>query len=94
MTWTVFFLNLVGPIVGRVMAFMGLASVSIVGLTAVLSGLKTLLVDAWGGLPADILGLAGVAGANVAAGTIVGAYVFRVVLWVKLKAVQFMTKSS
>lgn len=85
-----FLLALVQPILARILVALGFSVVSLVGMQALLSTLITATQNAWGGLPSQILALAGLAGVGQALGIITGAVMTRVMIWQLSKATRIM----
>lgn len=74
-------LSLVQPILARVLLALGFSVVSFVGMDMVMNQVISYAQNAWGGLPASILQLAGLAGIGQALGIIMGAVLTRVMIW-------------
>jgi hypothetical protein len=72
---------MMAPLVARVLMAVGFSVVSVVGVTTVLSQLKSLFVAQALGLPAAGLQLALLSGMGVAAGIVFGAVTTRMALW-------------
>lgn len=64
--------------VARVLASMGLGVVTVTGFTVAWNSLKNLIVSNFQGFPADIAGLAGLAGVGEGLGIVLGAITARV----------------
>lgn len=75
-----FLIAMVGPVMARWLASMGLSLVSMAGLSIAYYGLRDRLVAAIGGLPGDAVQLAGLFGIWEALGIVLGAFVF-VITW-------------
>lgn len=76
-----FLLALVQPMIARILVALGFSIVSLVGMDAVLNTLIQQLQGAWGGLPSQLLQLAGLAGIGQALGILMGAVLTRVLIW-------------
>lgn len=74
-------LRLVGPIVARVLAALGLSLLTVKGADIAVDRLKTIVVEGANGLPSQALSLFLLAGGGVALNMIFGAITFRVVYW-------------
>lgn len=85
-------MGLVGPMVLRALTTLGLGLITFTGVAAALDGLIQQAVSNYQSIPADILGLAGLAGVPQAVGIICGAMVARVGLWVASSATKWITK--
>lgn len=77
-TWL---LSLVQPLIGRILAALGFSVVSILGMEAMLTQLKTSLVSGLGGLSADMFNVFLLAGGGQALGIITGALTTKLLLW-------------
>lgn len=77
-TWL---LAMMGPLAARILLTLGFSVVSIVGMEAVISGIKTQLITSLGAVPAAGLNLALLAGSGEALGIIFGAITTRLLLW-------------
>lgn len=77
-TWL---LSLLQPAIGRILTALGFSVVSVVGMQAMLSQLRTQLVSGLGGLSADMFNVFLLAGGGQALGIIMGALTTRVLLW-------------
>lgn len=76
-----FFLSLVGPVVSRVLAALGLSLLTVKGADIAVDRLKSIVVDGANALPSHALSLFLIAGGGVALNMIFGAITFRVVYW-------------
>lgn len=85
-----FLLALVQPILARILVALGFSVVSLVGMQALLDGLISATRNAWGGLPSQLLALAGLAGIGQALGIIMGAVLTRVLIWQLSRATRIM----
>lgn len=90
MPLAVFLLSLVGPLLGRILAALGMSVVTIVGLDITIGQLKTMLVSAAGGMAAEVFQLFLMAGGGSAVGIILGAINVRVTLWMIQRAVSIV----
>jgi hypothetical protein len=77
-TWL---LSMLTPLAGRLLTALGFSVVSIVGMEAILSQLKTALMSGLGGLSADMFNLFLLAGGGQALGIITGALTTKLLLW-------------
>nr|WP_315465910.1 DUF2523 domain-containing protein [uncultured Rhodoferax sp.] len=77
-TWL---LSLMSPALGRILTALGFSVVSITGMDAIFSQLKSQLVSGLYSLPADVLNVFLLVGGGQALGIIVGAGVTRLALW-------------
>lgn len=77
-TWL---LSLLQPAIGRILTALGFSVVSVVGMEAMLSQLRSQLVSGLGGLSADMFNVFLLAGGGQALGIIMGALTTRVLLW-------------
>lgn len=80
MSLAAFLVGMVGPLMARWLAAMGLSLVSVTGLTVAYAALKAQVLENIGGLPADGVQLAGLFGIWEALGIVLGAFVF-VMTW-------------
>ena len=85
-------IGMAAPMVLRAVTTLGLGLVTFTGVADSLDGLISQAVSNYQSIPADILGLAGVAGVPQALGIICGAMVARVGLWVASSATKWVTK--
>ncbi len=72
--------GMVPSLVGRVMLALGLGVLTITGIDLAWGSLRTTLLAALAGLPADVIGLAGLAGVGDALGYVLGSITARVTL--------------
>ncbi|MDD2730111.1 DUF2523 family protein [Malikia sp.] len=77
----VWLVSLVQPFLARVLVSLGFSVVSIVGLDAIFTQLKTKLQTSFAALPADMLNLFLLAGGGVGLGIIFGAMTTKLILW-------------
>lgn len=87
-----FLVGLVGPLMARWLASMGLSLVVLAGLTASVSQLKGLITSNLSGLPLATLQLAGLMGVWEGIGIILGAVTF-CVTWASTKGFWTLAKS-
>lgn len=73
--------SLVPSLVGRVLAALGMGLITIGGLTVISSQLLGYITSSIGGLPADVLGILGLAGLGDALNIVVGAITARLSLY-------------
>jgi len=69
--------NAVGSLAKRVLSALGIGWVSFNGITEFASQLKDQVMTAWGGLPAEILAIATMAGIGTAMGLVLSAVVYK-----------------
>lgn len=69
--------NAVGSLAKRVLSALGIGWVSFNGITEFASQLKDQVMTAWGGLPAEILAIATMAGIGTAMGIVLSAVVYK-----------------
>lgn len=74
-------LGMVTPLVGRVLFALGFQVVTITGMSVAIGAVKSLVLQYVGGMPADMLQLALLAGLGEALGMVFGAITFRLALW-------------
>ncbi|MGN8004865.1 DUF2523 domain-containing protein [Acidovorax sp. 22279] len=72
---------MVSPLIARIFVTLGLSMVSFVGMDLLMDQVIATAQNAWGGLPAGILQLAGLAGIGQALSIIFGAIMTRVLIW-------------
>ncbi len=77
-TWL---LALAEPMIAKILLSLGFSVVTIAGMEAILSQLRTQLSSGINGLPADMLGLFLLAGGGEAFGIVMGAITTKLVLW-------------
>jgi hypothetical protein len=88
MGWLAALAGLASPILARVLIALGFSVVTITGAVAVLGTLKSQLLDMLGTAPSGALMLAGLGGAWVGLGMVLGACTFAVSVWGLTKAVK------
>ena len=84
------FMGITGSIVARVLLSLGLAMVSYKGMDIVIDGLKTRVISAANGLPADIFNLFLLAGGGYCLNMLFGAITFRLAYWTATRATQLL----
>lgn len=89
-----FLLAMVQPLVARVLVSLGLSLVTFTGMSVAIDLLTTRAVTAWGGLPASILQLAGLAGIGEALSIITGAVATRLLIWQLTKSNRILSSNS
>lgn len=77
-TWL---LSLMQPLLGRILTALGFSVVTITGMDAIFTQLKSNLTTGLSGLGADMLNVFLIAGGGEALGIIVGALTTRLLLW-------------
>ena len=77
-TWL---LAMMQPLIAKIMVTLGLSVVSIVGLQAALSGLKSQFTASINSLPADMIALFLLGGGGAALGILFGAMTTRLLMW-------------
>lgn len=87
-------MSLAGPLALRVLTVLGLGTVTFTGVASSLQGLIDLAVTNYGGLSADVLALAGLAGIPQALGLIAGAMTARVGMWAAVSATKFVVSGA
>lgn len=85
---------MVSPLVARVFLALGLSMVSFVGMDLLMNQVIAHAQNAWGGLPAGILQLAGLAGIGQALGIIMGAVLTRVMIWQLSRSTRILSSGS
>jgi len=88
MGWLAALVGLASPMVARVLMALGFSVITITGAVAVLGTLKEQILDALGDAPAGALMIAGLGGAWVGLGMVLGACTFAVSVWGLTKAVK------
>lgn len=92
MSLAAFLVGLVGPLMARWIASMGLTLVTLAGLTAAVSSLRSMLISAGGSIPVDGAQLAGLFGIWHCLGMILGAVTF-CVTWASTKGFWALAKT-
>lgn len=85
-----FLFAIVGSLVGRVLASLGFAVITIRGVESAIGGIRVMLIDSVYALPGDILQLFLLAGGGVALNIVLGAVSFRLSLWAITKSVRVL----
>jgi hypothetical protein len=85
---------MVSPLVARVFLALGLSMVSFVGMDLLMNQVIAHAQNAWAGLPAGILQLAGLAGIGQALGIIMGAVLTRVMIWQLSRSTRILSSGS
>ncbi|PKO69003.1 MAG: hypothetical protein CVU22_06295 [Betaproteobacteria bacterium HGW-Betaproteobacteria-16] len=89
-----FILALVGGIVGRVLASLGMGVITIIGVDIAIDQLKDAVTGAAASLPADVLALFLLAGGGIGINMVFGAITFRLTYWTITKSVRLIGISS
>jgi Protein of unknown function (DUF2523) len=89
-----FLLSLVGPLVARILAFLGMSFVTIVGVEATIFQLKVSLLNSKYSLGADLINLFALAGGDVCIAIVFGAINTRIAIWAITKASSLLVTSS
>lgn len=87
-------LTLVAPLVLRALTVLGLGVVTFTGVTVAVQNLINVITTNWASLPADVLGLASVAGLPQCLGIVCGAITGKVALWVAVSATRFVVSPA
>ena len=85
-------LAMAGPLVMRVLLSLGLSVVTFVGVKEAANGLVSNVQSLYGGLPADVAALAGLAGVGEGLGIVLGAIAGRVALWALASSTRMIFK--
>lgn len=72
--------NAVGALAKKVLTALGIGWVSFNGITELASQVKDQVMTAWGGLPAEVLAIATIAGFGTAFGVILSAVTYKAAL--------------
>jgi len=94
MPFATFLLAMVQPLIARILVTVGFSLVTFTGMTVLFDTLTAQAVSAWGGLPATILQLAGLAGIGEALSIITGAIATRILIWQLTKSSQFLSTNA
>lgn len=86
-----FLLSSAGPLALRIIAALGVSILTFTGVDTSLNALISHAQSAWGGVSADIMGLASLAGVPADIGIICGAMVARSTMWVAAAATKWIT---
>lgn len=92
MTWATWLIGLVGPIVGRILAYLGIGIATFAGVDLVFGQLQSYAQSNWAGLPSAVLQLASLSYVPQALGLIFGAFNARLTLWIARASTQFIFK--
>jgi len=84
---------MVQPILARIMVALGFSMLSIVGMDALMGQVMAAFQSAWGGLPSQMLALAGLAGIGEALGIITGAIMTKVMIWQLTKSTRMIASN-
>lgn len=85
-----FLAAMVPTLVGRVMLTLGMSMITFTGMSIAMDTLTARAVSAWGGLPASIVQLAGLAGIGEALSIVMGAVATRILIWQLTKSTKMM----
>ena len=83
-------MTLIGPLALRVLAVLGIGTVTFTGVTASLQALIDLATSNWAGVSGDTLALASIAGIPQCIGIICGAMTAKVGLWAAVSATRWV----
>lgn len=92
MTWSSWVLTLVGPLVVKILAFLGIAVATFTGVDLAFGQLQSYAQTNYAGLPSAVIQLAGLAGIPQALGMVFGAFNARLSLWTVTAAKRFLFK--
>ena len=92
MGWGAFLAAIAGPIAARALVYLGFGLVSFAAVASVFGTLINLLQDRWSGLPAAVLQLATLAAVPQAMGLIMGSYMARLAIWIKINGIKMLFK--
>lgn len=81
MKFGIFLLAMMEPLLAKILMALGFSVVSIVGMEAIITQLKSGLVADLQAMPADILAVFQVGGGGIALGMIFGALATKLTLW-------------
>jgi hypothetical protein len=84
-------MSIAGPLALKVLAALGIGTVVFTGVSASLQALIDMAVANWGGMSADVLALAAIAGVPQCLGIITGAMTARVGMWAAVSATKWVT---
>lgn len=90
-TWL---MSMVGPLALKALTLLGFGLVTFTGVTTGVQALISSVTSNWSSLPADVLGLASVAGLPQCLGIICGAITAKVALWVAVSATRFVVSPA
>lgn len=80
MAFAAWLVAMVGPVLARILAALGLSLVTLTGLTTAVAGFKSTFMGMVGSLPGDAVQLAGLYGVWEACGMVLGCLTF-VITW-------------
>jgi hypothetical protein len=92
MGWGAFLAAIAGPIAVRALIYLGFGLFSFAAVATAFNVLITLLQDRWAGLPAAVLQLASLAKVPQALGLVMGAYMARLTIWIKINGIKMLFK--
>jgi hypothetical protein len=75
-----FLSSIVGPLAAKVLTALGIGAVSYVGITALLSNVKSYLISQIGGSPPEVLAILGMLKADVAINIVLSAVTARAII--------------
>ena len=76
MSIAAFLVAMVGPLLARIIASLGISLITLTGATIALSTLKSTITSNIGAVPSDVMGIAGLMGIWQAIGIVLGAMTF------------------
>lgn len=94
MPFAAFLLAMVQPLLGRILAVLGLSLVTFTGMDLMVNQVISYAQTAWAGLPAGMLALAGLAGIGQALGIVMSAILTRVLIWQLSKSVRLLASNT
>lgn len=94
MTLWAFLFQAVGPLAIKVLAALGISVLTITGVSEALQGLQAYVQSTWGGMPAVMVQLCGLAGLHTAVGLVLGAYNARLALWLATSATRWALRGG
>ncbi|BEP55047.1 hypothetical protein GmRootV118_22910 [Variovorax sp. V118] len=89
-----FLLSLLQPALAKILLSLGFSVVSIIGMQALLTQLKTSLVSSFSSLPADALSMFLLGGGGIALGIIFGALTTKLLLWQIQRSTQILGSNN
>lgn len=90
MPFAAFLMAMVPSLLARIMGALGFAVVTFTGMSLLMDQVIGVAQGFWGGLPAGMLALAGLAGVGQALSIIMGAVLTRVAIWQIQRAVRIL----
>lgn len=93
MTWATWLISMVGPIIVKVLAFIGITLTTIAGVDVVFGQLQGYATSNWAGMPAAVIQLCSLAGVPEGLGIIFGAFNARLAMWSFVAAKRFLFSS-